>query len=149
MTSGEDWERLADHVVARRRQLGMLTRGDLRDAVGDVSYRTLGALETGRKVNANTLGAIETTLLWRPGSARAVLRGGDPDLVPGSPGADKAAVDQRPGIVRDNWDDPQVRQLWELQHIPEAAKLTLVTDYLAALGQAQAAAGHDQRRQAR
>src|ERR1700723_1113542 len=70
----EDWQRLGDYVVARRIALGMRDRRSLAVATG-VTERTLGKVETGRRVSASTLGALDNHLQWAPGSCRQVLAG--------------------------------------------------------------------------
>jgi transcriptional regulator with XRE-family HTH domain len=75
--AGDNWRRLADYVVARRVALGMRDRRALAAATG-VTERTLGKLETGHRVSASTLGAIENQLGWTPGSCRRILAGGEP-----------------------------------------------------------------------
>ncbi len=75
----EDWRRLADYVVARRVELGMRERRAFAAATG-ITDRTLGKLETGQRVSASTLAAIENELGWAPGSGRRVLGGGEPTL---------------------------------------------------------------------
>jgi hypothetical protein len=82
----EDWERLGDYVVARRTALGMRDRRALSAATG-VTDRTLGKLETGHRVSASTLGAVENQLGWAPGSCRRILAGGEPAIVAGSASA--------------------------------------------------------------
>jgi hypothetical protein len=79
---GEDWQRLADYVVARRVELGMRDRRALAEATG-VTERTLGKLENGQRVSPSTLGMIENRLGWAPGSCRRILAGGEPTM--GSP----------------------------------------------------------------
>ena len=64
----------ADYVVARRAALGMRDRRALSAATG-VTDRTLGKLETGHRVSASTLGAVENHLGWAPGSCRRILAG--------------------------------------------------------------------------
>lgn len=78
MGAAEDWKRLAERVVSRREQLDMRTRQDLSRSTG-LSYRVLGDLERGtRGVSEGTLALVEQALEWAPGSARKVLRGGEP-----------------------------------------------------------------------
>jgi hypothetical protein len=91
MPQSEDWRRLGDYVVARRRQIGLDDRHDLQKVV-NVSYRTLGVLETGHRVSQNTLGAIETVLGWKPGSCRRILEGGEPVLAEDQRAADREAA---------------------------------------------------------
>lgn len=86
----EDWPRLRDYVIARRTKLGMLHQGDLADAAG-VSRRTISQIETAHSVRGSTLAALDATLQWKPGSSRAILRGGEPDQVDLSPDDAEAA----------------------------------------------------------
>jgi hypothetical protein len=79
---GEDWQRLADYVVARRVELGMRDRRAFAEATG-VTERTLGKLENGQRVSPSTLGMVENRLGWAPGSCRRTLAGEEPDV--GSP----------------------------------------------------------------
>jgi hypothetical protein len=78
----EDWQRLADYVVARRVELGMRDRRAFAEESG-VTERTLGKLENGQRVSPSTLGMVENRLGWAPGSWRRILAGGEPTL--GSP----------------------------------------------------------------
>jgi Helix-turn-helix len=80
--AGEDWQRLADYVVARRVELGMRDRRAFAEATG-VTERTLGKLENGQHVSPSTLGMVENRLGWAPGSCRRILGGGEPKA--GSP----------------------------------------------------------------
>jgi hypothetical protein len=73
----EDWQRLADYVVARRVELGMRDRRAFAEASG-VTERTLGKLENGQRVSPSTLGMVENRLGWAPGSWRRILAGGEP-----------------------------------------------------------------------
>jgi len=81
----EDWQRLADYVVARRVELGMRDRRALAEVTG-VTERTLGKLENGQRVSPSTLGMIENRLGWAPGSCRRILAGGEPTMGPPSLG---------------------------------------------------------------
>ena len=83
--AGEDWQRLADYVVARRVELGMRDRRAFAEATG-VTERTLGKLETGQHVSASTLGMVENKLGWAPGSCRRILAGGEPKVGQPDPG---------------------------------------------------------------
>ncbi|NUT53660.1 MAG: hypothetical protein HOV94_41185 [Saccharothrix sp.] len=76
----EDWQRLASFVVHDRVQLGHRRREDFARA-SHISMRTLGDLETGRRVSKTTLGLAEHALRWTPGSALRVLAGGDPTRI--------------------------------------------------------------------
>lgn len=78
MGAGDDWQRLAAHVVFRRQQRGIPTRQALADLTG-LSYRLLGDLERGtRRVSEGTLAILEQALGWDPGSAERILSGGEP-----------------------------------------------------------------------
>jgi hypothetical protein len=77
--AGEDWQRLADYVVARRVELGMRDRRAFAEATG-VTERTLGKLENGQRVSPSTLGMVENRLSWAPGSCRRILAGGEPNV---------------------------------------------------------------------
>ncbi|MGW4369793.1 Scr1 family TA system antitoxin-like transcriptional regulator [Nocardia takedensis] len=80
MEPAEDWMRLGERVVARREELGMSTRQAMAEVSG-LSYRVLGDLERGaRPVSDRTLSQLDQALGWRSGSARKVLRGGEPAL---------------------------------------------------------------------
>jgi hypothetical protein len=97
--AGEDWQRLADFVIARRAELGMRDRRALATVTG-VTDRTLGKLENGQRVSASTLGSIENHLGWVPGSCRRILAGGEPVTGPA------ARADVGP-----DYDDPTLRHL--------------------------------------
>ena len=99
--AGEDWQRLADYVVARRVELGMRDRRAFAEATG-VTERTLGKLENGQHVSPSTLGMVENRLGWAPGSCRRTLAGGEPDV--GSPDRGHA-----------EYEDPT---LWHLASTP-------------------------------
>lgn len=100
----DDWQRLGDYVVARRIALGMRDRRALAGATG-VSDRTLGKVETGRRVSASTLGALDNHLGWAPGSCRQVLAGGEPVVI---------AAD--PALPR--YDDPTLQHIAEVPGLP-------------------------------
>jgi hypothetical protein len=99
--AGEDWQRLADYVVARRVELGMRDRRALAEATG-VTERTLGKLENGQHVSPSTLGMVENRLGWAPGSCRRILTGGEPKA--GSPDLGQA-----------EYEDPT---LWHIASTP-------------------------------
>jgi Helix-turn-helix domain len=100
----EDWQRLGDYVVARRIALGMRDRRSLAVATG-VTERTLGKVETGRRVSASTLGALDNHLNWAPGSCRQVLAGGEPAVVAG-------------GASLPHYDDPTLQHIAEVPGLP-------------------------------
>jgi transcriptional regulator with XRE-family HTH domain len=100
----EDWQRLGDYVVARRIALGMRDRRALAETTG-VSDRTLGKVETGRRVSASTLGALDNHLGWAPGSCRQVLAGGEPVIVAAGPAPPR-------------YDDPTLQHIAEVPGLP-------------------------------
>src|SRR5262250_158313 len=77
--AGEDWQRLADYVVARRVELGMRDRRAFAQATG-VTERTIGKVENGQQVSPSTLAMVENCLGWAPGSCRGILAGGEPTV---------------------------------------------------------------------
>lgn len=80
----EDWQRLADHVRAARRAAGFPTRIALAGATG-ITDRTIGKLERGERVSADTLSAVATAVGWPPDAPRRILAGAAawPDPEPG------------------------------------------------------------------
>lgn len=75
--SGRDWKRLAGYVVRDRIALGYRNRREFATATG-ITERTLGNLERGSSVSADTLAIVEDKLGWAPASSAAVLDGGEP-----------------------------------------------------------------------
>lgn len=57
----------------------------------------------------------------------------------------RAEQDDRPQLVRDAWDDPQVRTLWGFKHTRDEVKLGMIADYLAARDNADEADGAEVR----
>lgn len=100
----EDWKRLGDYVVARRIALGMRDRRALA-AVTGVTDRTLGKVETGRRVSASTLGALDNHLGWAPGSCRRILAGGEPVILAASASSPQ-------------YDDPTLQHIAEVPGLP-------------------------------
>ncbi|HEY3978885.1 MAG TPA: helix-turn-helix transcriptional regulator [Streptosporangiaceae bacterium] len=100
----ENWERLGDYVVARRIALGMRDRRALAAATG-VTDRTLGKVETGNRVSASTLAALENEFSWAPGSCRQVLAGGEP-------------VTQTSPDAIPQYDDPTLQHIAEVPGLP-------------------------------
>lgn len=72
-------QRLAEHVVARRVQLGYQRRPAFVEAAG-ISLRTLGDIENGRRdrYDPATIASIEHALKWATGSVNRILAGDDP-----------------------------------------------------------------------
>ncbi|MEV0466653.1 Scr1 family TA system antitoxin-like transcriptional regulator [Nocardia tengchongensis] len=92
-TIDDDWARLASRIRERRHEMGLTTRRAFGLATG-LSYRLLGDLERGtRSVSDGSLSRVEQALDWQPGSAREILRGGEPtsrDRPPASEGTKPA-----------------------------------------------------------
>lgn len=129
-----DWPRYGDYVIARRVTLGMTTQLQLARASG-VSDRTISQVEFGRSVRLSTVAAIDSALQWQPGSGRRILAGGEPEPVPGSPGAQQPEADSRPEALRDivtadDWDDERIQELWELKTMPLDTKRGMIIYYL-------------------
>jgi transcriptional regulator with XRE-family HTH domain len=76
------WNRLAEHILNRRIQLGYQKRPALAEASG-ISLRTLSDIENARRTSyeRNTIVALEQTLRWAPGSITAILDNGEPSIL--------------------------------------------------------------------
>jgi hypothetical protein len=81
-TTGNDWQRLAGFVRARREEDLGLTQEEIA-AAGGPSTATQRLIEGARhdSYRPASLRSLERALQWEPGSVRAILAGGDP--VPG------------------------------------------------------------------
>lgn len=75
----QDWQRLAERVVAARVARGMTTRDQLAQK-GGFSTRFLGDVENARRTNYDPayLARLEQSLGWETGSVAAILAGGEP-----------------------------------------------------------------------
>lgn len=106
-----DRRRLANYVRARRHALGWHNTRDFAEAAG-VSTATISAIETGKNVRANSVAMVEIALGWRPGSAEAVLLGGEPvtDDAP-APAPEKpvtaSEVRRLVDMLLDEYEDPE------------------------------------------
>lgn len=109
---GEDWQRLAQYVVSRRTELGHERQRDLADLAG-VALRTVGTIERGERVRPVTLAKLERALDWLPGSASAVLHGGEPTT--------KDANADEPVF-----DDPAEIAIWNLADLDRATRWDLI-----------------------
>lgn len=78
----DEQRRLGELVAARRLALG-LSYTEVHNQGGPSDTRTR-AIEngTGPALRSSTLDKLDVALRWEPGSARAILRGGDPVPVP-------------------------------------------------------------------
>lgn len=73
------WERLAQHIAARRIDLGYDTQAALANAA-ELSRVTIVDLEGGRRTSYSrtTIARLERALRWDVGSVRAILNGEGP-----------------------------------------------------------------------
>lgn len=90
---------LADHVLARRLELGMRRKVDLARAAG-LSERKIGAIERAERkgIGPNTLAGLDRALQWVPGSARRLADTGQPPTPLEDPSARRTLED----AVRDS-----------------------------------------------
>jgi hypothetical protein len=110
----EAWERLGEALRKRRGQLGygFRQRGDFaRDRGAKLSTKTLARLELAQRdaYPDDTLAAVEVIYRWQPGSAEAVLRGGEPAPFPETPGAPAGP----------EYDEETLREAMELMDLSE------------------------------
>jgi len=112
--------RLGRYAVHRRVELGMRTQREFAARTG-LTERVIGKIETGHSVSKSTYAVLELVLEWKPGSADAVISGGEPEIA--------ERPDDRPAIVRDNWDDQNVQDMWGLG-VTEAQRLAFIKVYL-------------------
>lgn len=118
---GENWKNVADHVVARRVELGYRTTRQLALAVG-ITEKTIGRLEAGHSVRAGTLAAVERELGWLPGSMQALLAGGTPRLAQDRPApADEVSAARQRIIDATPEELVEIRAMVEEVHGAEAA----------------------------
>lgn len=97
-------------MVTRRTELGYANRVQFAEKFGgSPSGRTLGNLERGHSVSAETLSAVERVLGWMPGSALRVLDGLEPIVRDISTGP-SAAVAAEPRVHEPEfWADLRLR----------------------------------------
>lgn len=100
MSADPNLARLGQLARERRAELDHLT---VKEAalIADVSDTTWTSMEAGNPASAKTYKGMELALAWKPGSAEAVLAGGNPT-------ADKFAESRvrsfhQPGRPRDQW----------------------------------------------
>jgi transcriptional regulator with XRE-family HTH domain len=92
MGMGDDWRRLGERIVRRRKALGM-SQVKLAQTSG-LGRSTIQSIEAGTaSPERKTLRLIEETLRWREGSTTAVLAGGEPTEI--DPDEDTEQVWQR------------------------------------------------------
>jgi hypothetical protein len=115
----EAWQRLGKALERRRGQLGygFRRRGEFAQGSG-LSAKTLARLEHAERDSYpdDTIALAEVIYKWEPGSAEAVLKGGEPVPSPGSPGATE----------RPEYDDPDLQEIWELKRLPENVRLGMI-----------------------
>lgn len=117
-------QRLGALARARRRQLGLTIVAAA--AAAGVSRGTWEALEeASRRTRDAGYAGIERALRWRHGSIEAILHGGDPTPLPGTPGHEDIDPDVDPDTgVR--YTDPDERDLWRLDRLPAEERRTLI-----------------------
>lgn len=94
-TRGPDWKRLGRYVKARREQLDMLQEEfSVRSGVSRSTLQYIeGAAQTAYR--RDTFRDLEAGLRWAPGSAKAILDGGEPTELADEPEDDfEARVDR-------------------------------------------------------
>jgi hypothetical protein len=119
---------LGDAMNRRRLDLGL--RWEVVAESAGISVTGLRLLRTtGGTPRELTQRGLEKALAWEPGSIRAILDGGDPVPVTGSPGG-AAPADDRPVLVRSAWADETVRKIWALDLVDPGTRTALVELYL-------------------
>jgi transcriptional regulator with XRE-family HTH domain len=108
---------LADYAIHRRGEL-KLRREDVAGRMG-MSPKTVERIEEGKSVQAATLGKLERALRWKPGSARAVLEGGEPTLI--SPESDNSLYER---VVRDEVEE----EMLAIRGVSKSEKWAFVFD---------------------
>jgi len=103
-------QRLGALVRARRRQLGLSIVAAARTA--GVNRGTWEALEScTRATRDHNYAGIERALRWQAGSIEAILTGGTPTPLPGSPPFEDPDVDPETGT---KYVDPVEQEIWRL-----------------------------------
>lgn len=124
-----DRERLSELMEDRRLDLGLTLRQVAQNA--GVSYESLRAMRSSTYGDPRplTMRGLDRALHWKGGSVKRVLYdGGEPDALPLplAPPPDPGW----PQLIRDNWDDQAVRQIWGLETMPSPTRLGMITVYL-------------------
>jgi len=146
-----NWNRLAELVLARRRELG-LSQMALADKAG-VHVTTIRHLEAGRVANElpRSRNQIEPELGWAGGSFEAVLNGGEPTLVDeraaaAGPAIDPAKVAGALELLRSRSDDDdEVAQILE-SDLPPDTKFALLELHRERLARAERQTREDRER---
>ncbi|RSD21964.1 hypothetical protein [Amycolatopsis eburnea] len=113
--AGRDWKRLASYVIDARTAAGFPVRRTFAKHIV-VSDKTLQRLELDHMaIRPAKLAAIERGVGWAPGSAEAVLAGGEPTLLAGV--THIAGPDLR--------DDTE-RQLWALPDLSDEERWAFI-----------------------
>lgn len=89
----EDWPRLASYVVSARLAAGFRDRRAF-SAVTGITERTIGKLENGQRVSAETLATVAQHVGWKPDSPRMILGGGEPDPAAPPAGAEVLTAEE-------------------------------------------------------
>ncbi|MCT1885775.1 helix-turn-helix domain-containing protein [Dietzia cinnamea] len=127
----DEQRRLGEHVAARRLALG-LSYTQVHQQGGPSDTRTR-AIEngTGPALRSSTLDKLDTALRWAPGSARAVLNGGDPVPLPASPTKEnvpRMSLDEGKFLVSNNEIAQMVASLRELDRQFQSANNAVLAD---------------------
>ena len=132
-------QKLASCVVERRLEIGLPTTKSLAER-SDISARLLGDVENGRRDSYSkaTLWALDKALEWVPGSAQAVLDGGEPTpLAPSAPTPGPALVDEVAGeslaelLIGESADELAEDEISEIESVARAAALKRKREILA------------------
>jgi transcriptional regulator with XRE-family HTH domain len=107
----EDWARLGSYVVSARIAAGYRDRRAFAAATG-VTDRTLGKLENGQRVSADTVAAVELKVGWKPDSGRMILAGGEPTPVR-PPEDDRREAARRAEEFLANLSEEEMREIAE------------------------------------
>jgi hypothetical protein len=123
-----DWNRLKEHAINRRVELGHPNRDSFVTASG-ISARILGDIERADRTSYSrtTLAKLERALHWAPGSIRTILDGGNP--TPADPGHITATLPALTANATASPSDPILRIL--NADIPPTVKEQIVKQLLA------------------
>lgn len=121
-----DWERLGAYVVSYRQLAGypsLKALAAVTEPRKEMSYKTLRRIERAEQpVSPNTLGIIERYLRWKPGSAIAILRGGEPALEDEASEAESAATRREILAMTPDERAAMYRRIREILGLEEAEK---------------------------
>lgn len=130
---------LARAVRSRRLELGITTVKELAK-IGRFTPKTASVIENGHKSTFRpaTLSALDSALRWAPGSAQAVLDGGEPSPLPESDQrADVVLVDEAAAgsladlLIGESVDELAEDEISEIESVARAAALKRKREILA------------------